>query len=342
MKANTIASNFIIVSLILVALYFGKDLIVPFVIALVIWYLLNAINNVFARIKIKGKQVFNWYLQAFLSGLVIFAFSYFIVKLVVNNLDDFYAAYPTYHSNFIHLTSSVTSTFDIPLALDEVADNIKLPELISNALDSSLGLLSSIFLIILYVIFLLIEQQIFGQKLKLIFKERKEYVNYLRISKKVDKSVHMYVSIKTALCFSAGLLSYLVMVIIGVDFAVLWAVLIFLLNFIPIIGALLGVIFPALIAALQFGTYLEPILVLSIISGIQLFIGNFVEPKILGTKLNLSPLVVIIALTFWGTLWGIVGMFLCVPITVIMMIVFSQFESTRKIAILLSGGKVLQ
>lgn len=342
MKATNVASNFVIVSLILVALYFGKKLLVPFVIALVIWYLLNAINNIFSRVKIGGKRLFNWYTQALLSGLVIFAISYFIVKLVVINLDNFNTAYPIYHTNFINLTSSITNTFDLPVSLDELADRVKLPELISNALDSSIGLISSIFLIILYVIFLIIEQQIFTKKLKLIFKNRKEYVNFLRISKKVDKSVNTYVSIKTGLCFSAGLLSYLVLVIIGVDFAVLWAVLIFLLNFIPIIGALLGVIFPTLIAALQFGSYLEPILVLSILAGIQLFIGNFVEPKILGTRLNLSPLVVIIALTFWGTLWGIVGMFLCVPITVILMIVFNQFDSTKKIAILLSGGKALQ
>lgn len=337
---SNLSSRLLLIALILLGLYLGKDLLIPFVVALVIWYLLNSLNKVFSKIRVNKKSL-PGYLQLILSGITLTFMTYFISKLVIINFDDFVVEYPKYHTNFLALTSEFSQRFDLPISIDELIENANLPSLLSGALDSSMGFVGTFFLIVLYVIFLLIEQQIFDQKLKQIFKERTEYARFLGIGKKVDESIHTYVSIKTMLCLLAGVLSYIVLMIIGVDFAVLWAFLIFMLNYIPIIGAFLGIIFPTLIAIVQFGGYVEPLLVICLLSGIQLIIGNFVEPKILGTRLNLSPLVVILALTFWGSLWGIAGMFLCVPITVIMMIIFSQFDSTRNIAILLSGGKVL-
>lgn len=340
MSASILSSRLLLIALVLLGLYLGKDLLIPFVVALVIWYLLNSMNKLISRIRFNKKSL-PGYLQLLLSGLILTCLTYFISKLVLVNFDAFVIEYPKYHTNFLALTSEFSLRFDLPISVDELVKNANLPGLLSGALDSSMGFVGTFFLIVLYVIFLLIEQQIFDQKLKQIFKERSDYIRFLGIGKKVDESIHTYVSIKTSLCLLAGVLSYIVLLIIGVDFAVLWAFLIFMLNYIPIIGAFLGIIFPTLIAIVQFGGYVEPLLVICLLSGIQLIIGNFVEPKILGTKLNLSPLVVIIALTFWGSLWGIAGMFLCVPITVIMMIIFSQFDATRNIAILLSGGRIV-
>ena len=340
MNKSNLSSRLLLIALILLGLYLGKDLLIPFVIALVIWYLLNSLNKLFSRIRINKKSL-PGYLLLILSGLTLTLFSYSIAKLVLVNFDNFVVEYPKYHTNFLAMTSKFSSSFDLPISLDELVENANLTSLLSGAVDSSLGFVGTFFLIVLYVIFLLIEQKIVDQKLKQIFKERAEYARFLSIGKKVNESIHTYVSIKTGLCLLAGIISYIVLLIIGVDFAVLWGFLIFMLNYIPIIGAFVGIIFPTLIAIVQFGGYVEPLLVICLLSGIQLIIGNFVEPKILGTRLNLSPLVVIVALTFWGSIWGIAGMFLCVPITVIMMIIFSQFDSTRNIAILLSGGKVV-
>ncbi len=279
--------------------------------------------------------------QLSLGFILFIVVSFFIIQLVMSNFETFATEYPTYHDNFIKLTTRFSESYNIDLLQTDYFETLDLPGLLTDVLDSSLGFLTTFFLVLLYVVFLLLEQQIFHTKLRLIFKERNEYVRFLGIVRKVDQSVHSFVSIKTSLCLLSGVVSYLVLIIIGVDFAFLWAFLIFLFNFIPIIGAFIGVVFPSLIALVQFGTILEPVLVISFLSGIQLVVGNILEPKVLGTKLNLSPLVVVLSLTFWGSLWGIAGMFLCVPITVIMMIVFNQFEGTKKIAILLSGGKVV-
>jgi predicted PurR-regulated permease PerM len=131
-------------------------------------------------------------------------------------------------------------------------------------------------------------------------------------------------------------LSYFALIFIGIDVPLFWAFLIFLLNFIPTIGSLIGTLFPALFCLLQFGEITQGISVLAVVGAIQLVIGNIVEPKIMGNSLNLSSFVAIISLSLWGALWGVTGMILSIPITVIIVIILSQFQSTKSIAILLS------
>ena len=113
------------------------------------------------------------------------------------------------------------------------------------------------------------------------------------------------------------------------------------MNFIPTIGSLIGTIFPAFFSLIQFGELTPFLIVLITVGVIQIIVGNFIEPKLFGKSLNVSPLITILSLAIWGTIWGITGMILSVPITVIMIIVFSQFEKTKKIAIILSeNGEV--
>jgi len=131
-------------------------------------------------------------------------------------------------------------------------------------------------------------------------------------------------------------LSYIFMKVVGVDFAEFWAVLIFLLNFIPTIGSIVATIFPSLITLVQFESYTPFFVVLGGVTAIQVCVGNILEPRLMGNSLNLSPLVILLNLSLWGLIWGIPGMFLCVPFLVISAIVFSHVPQTRSIAILLS------
>jgi len=112
--------------------------------------------------------------------------------------------------------------------------------------------------------------------------------------------------------------------------------LIFFLNFIPNIGAIVATVFPALLALIQFQTWGPFIIITTGLVSLQFIIGNIIEPRFMGKSLNLSTLVIMISLSVWGAIWGILGMFLSVPITVIMMIVFAHFEATKPVAILLS------
>ena len=137
--------------------------------------------------------------------------------------------------------------------------------------------------------------------------------------------------------FLTGILSFFVMTLIGIDFAPFWALLIFLFNFIPTIGSILGVLFPTLLALVQFeqgGVFVATLILLLVV---QLFVGNFLEPRLVGKSLNLSPMVILFSLVFWGQVWGVIGMLLCVPLMVMLNLVLAQFPKTRPIALMLSS-----
>jgi AI-2 transport protein TqsA len=133
-----------------------------------------------------------------------------------------------------------------------------------------------------------------------------------------------------------GLATTAVCAALGLSGAGFWGVLAFALNFMPTIGTFLGVAFPALYALLQFETLQELFILVGALAALQFVAGNILVPKMMWDRLNLSQFVVILSLFAWGAVWGVTGMFLAVPVTVIMMIVFAQFETTRPIAILLS------
>ncbi len=158
---------------------------------------------------------------------------------------------------------------------------------------------------------------------------------------RIERSVAKYLGLKALMSLITGALSYVVLLIIGIDSPVFWAFLIFMLNFIPTIGSLVATVFPAIFCLLQFGEFMLGLMVLLFVGAVQVLVGNVLEPKLMGNSMNLSALVTIIALSFWGSVWGVTGMILSIPITVIMVIVFSQFPTTRPIAILLSErGKI--
>ncbi|MCY4192269.1 MAG: AI-2E family transporter, partial [Rhodospirillaceae bacterium] len=133
-------------------------------------------------------------------------------------------------------------------------------------------------------------------------------------------------------------LCYVAMKLAGVDFAEFWAVLFFLFNYIPTIGAIIGVFFPAMFMIVQFSSVPLIISVIAVLIAIPTIINNFVEPRMMGRSLNLSSLVIIMSLILWGSIWGIIGMFLCVPIMVILNIILAKFEPTRPVAVLLSAN----
>jgi predicted PurR-regulated permease PerM len=191
-------------------------------------------------------------------------------------------------------------------------------------------------MILLYLVFLLLEEPTFRRKLRRMYPSDDRYKQIEGLVSKIDMSIRSYITLKSLVSILTGFLSYFALLFIGVDAPLFWAFLIFILNFIPTIGSLIATIFPAVFSMLQFGELSPAILVLSIVGAIQLLVGNLIEPKLMGTSLNISPLVVFLTLALWGLIWGITGMLLSVPITVILIIILSEFKDTKPIAILLS------
>jgi len=152
--------------------------------------------------------------------------------------------------------------------------------------------------------------------------------------------VRQYITVKTVSNLVTAGVSYAIMLIIGVQFAGFWALLIFALNYIPIFGAASAITLPVLLSLVQpdgGGVRMAAITAISLI-GAEQIMSNGVEPRIVGRSLNLSPLIILFSLGIWGSIWGFAGLLLSVPITVTVMIVLSQFRSTRAVAIMMSDN----
>ncbi|MBC8485454.1 MAG: AI-2E family transporter [Bacteroidetes bacterium] len=197
---------------------------------------------------------------------------------------------------------------------------------------SELGeIMGSTILILFVVLFILLEFNSFSVKTKAIVKIPAESLNYLE---KIGKSIRYYLGIKTMACLLTGVFIWVCLIIIGVDYAILWALIVFLLNYIPTIGPIIAGVPAALFALIQLG-FGGAMWTIGSYVVVNMLIGNVIEPKMMGKGMGLSTLVVFIALIFWGFVLGTVGMFLSVPLTMSIKIMLEQSEKTRWIAILL-------
>lgn len=153
----------------------------------------------------------------------------------------------------------------------------------------------------------------------------------------ISEQVRRYFATTLATSVLTGVASALWAIMTGLDLALVWGLLNFLLNFIPVIGNIVGIVPPTLYAFVQFGGWAMPLLVLAGYATLQIVISNFVYPLLQGRQLSLSPLVIVLAMTFWGWMWGIAGALIAVPLTAAAVIVCRHFDRTRWIAALLSA-----
>ncbi len=260
------------------------------------------------------------------------------VGLLMDNIQILSEALPTYQSNVEKMVDKIDSAFGVDLVstITNHLQDFNFTDIILSTINSFTDIFGNLFVILLYVVFLLLEEPIFNNKMNALSGSKENSALGQNIFAEINHSISSYLSLKTFVSFVTGFLSYVVLWIMGVEAPVFWAFIIFILNFIPTIGSLIATVFPAVFAFLQFGTVFEPLVILTVVGIIQLLVGNFLEPRLMGNSLNISPLVVLIALSGWGMIWGVTGMLLSVPIMVILIIIFSKFEATRPIAILLS------
>ncbi len=333
-NVNSFSIGFIVLALAVYILIVAKSLLVPFVVAIGLWYLINALaKGYYSFLKVIPK--FFCYILA-ISTLVFGMWG--VVELITANIADVVQEAPRYQKNLEALVLKTTLALKIEdqFTISELLKYINLTDMASSLAKTFTGLAGKTFIVLVYVCFLLYEQRTFDQKISYMISDDNKEKNIRRILKAIDGKIQLYIWVKTLMSALTGGLSYLVMKWVGVDFAEFWGLIIFFLNFIPTIGSLMGIIFPALLTLIQFDTPYEFIVVSAGLSAIQISIGNGLDPKMMGSSLNLSPLVILLSLATWGTIWGIPGMFLSIPIMVIINISLAQFPKTRPIAVMLS------
>ena len=208
---------------------------------------------------------------------------------------------------------------------------------LQSGFSSFLVVFSNGFIVVLFLLFILAGTGNLAPKIATAFSSERAEKLY-HIARNIDAQIRQYLLAKTLVSLVTGVIATIILLIIGVDFPFLWGFLTFILNFIPNFGSIVATIFPVGISLLQFNTLFEPILVLVLLISNQSLLGNVLEPRIMASSLNLSPLVILFSLILWGWLWGAWGMVLAVPITSTLKIVCENIESLHPIAVLMGGA----
>lgn len=318
-------------------LVFGQALLVPVVLAFVLWYLINAVDQLLRMVPRLGGRLPRGLTLA-VAAVAVLGVIVLVGNLVGHQINDMIGTAPEYWQNLEMQFARVLARFgyDEAVTLRTLSEEYDVNGYLLGLVGYFTSATRQFLLVLLYTLFLLVEQHTFPRKLAALNLTKDRRARLLAVIDKLNVAIRAYVGVKFAASFATGLLSYFVIEYAGVDFAVLWAFSIFALNFIPTIGSIVATILPSLMALVQFD-YLTPFLIVAIGVGlIQLFIGGLLEPRLYGDALNISPFVIIFSLILWGLLWGVVGMLLCVPITFTLITFLAQFESTRPVAVLLS------
>ena len=339
MNIQRTAMALITVFLCFYLLYIGRALLLPLMIAVAVAYLINILAHTICAVHIRGVSVPRPFAMFFAIAIILASLS-LVLQLITVNITSVISEVPKYQENLLVLIKKGYGLFGIEDApnIQQIFSQIDLGGYLQNFGGTVRSLVSRTGIIIVYLIFLLVEQRTFSRKIKAFVSHPERLNDVFNLIEKIRADIRTYIGIKVLTSTATALLSYLVLYLVGVDFASFWAVLIFLLNFIPTIGSIIATAFPSILTLVQFDTMGPFIVTASVLTGIQFCIGSLLEPRLMGSRLNLSPIVILLSLGLWGSIWGIPGMFLCVPITVIMVIISSYFPETRPIAVLLSGN----
>ena len=322
-------------------LHVGESIIVPAVFGAVIVYIIVGLADAFARLPGLGRRLPSRlrYLVSFaVIGLVGVLFAY----LVMSNKERALALAPQYQQSLLAAIQRVAVYFGFETEPTwatlrrDLLSQLDLQRLFGSLLASVGSIVVTFVIVCLYATFLLLERRSFETKLANLSDDPARVARIRQVIEAINRRIGSYLALKTLLSLLLGVSSYVVMRMYGLDFAALWAVLITVLNFVPYVGSVLGVVLPALMAVVQFDDLGTVMTLLVSLTALQFAIGNFLDPYVMGNSLNLSPFAILVSLAVWSELWGVPGAFLAVPITAIVTIVFSEFPGTRPIAVLLS------
>jgi AI-2 transport protein TqsA len=310
---------------------YAKTIITPFLLALFIsivceqpisWLEKRRLPRWLALIIVLFGMIFLFTGFAFLIGETVSSFS--------GNLSKYESTLTDISNSFIQFLNEK----GYKIHQDQIFNLVqpaKILEFTAGALNKLISMMGNTFLIFLIVIFTLTEFGSFAIKAKAILLGSDKSVSYFST---ILQNIRHYLGIKTLICLLTGILVYIALLIIGVDYPLLWALIAALMNYIPNIGSIIAAVPAVLFALIQLGLG-GAIWTLGSFMIVNNVLGNFIEPRIMGKGLGLSTLVVFLSLLFWGFIFGTVGMFLSVPFTMAIKIILEQNEKTRWIALIL-------
>jgi AI-2 transport protein TqsA len=317
-----------------------KAILLPFVIAVFLGQIFIPAMASLRRLKVPMAVA----IVLILAGVsaLLFAFSWMIYSSAM----AFRESLPVYEARLGGLVQDALARLVATLPFlretiegfhwQKMVEVSSLTGLAAAGLASFLVFFNELFLVLLYLVFLLAGSESFPHKLKRALAHRADRV--AAVIANIEAQVRKYLLAKTLVNLANGFLVTLLLAAFGVDFAILWGFLTFVSHYIPHVGAILSVGLPTVFLLLQFESVGWALFIAALNMALQFAIGNVIEPRFMGHSLDLSPVLVLLSLIFWGWLWGAWGMILAVPITSTLKIVFENIEDLHPLSVLMSGS----
>ncbi|MGF1447223.1 MAG: AI-2E family transporter [Pikeienuella sp.] len=314
-----------------------REYAVPIAIAVLIWFLINALAGAIRRAPRLGPKVPPPVAKA-ISVLVLFGATALAARVVVANVAELGAGVQGGQEVVLAKLEGFLGRLGIEANItpEQVFDLLAYDALIGYALATAQGLLADVSLVFLYVLFLLVDERFYEAKLRALVPDDAKR-NELKITlARIGAETRLYLWLMTLISAGVALMTYAACDAVGLSGAGFWGFVAFVLNFIPTIGSITAVVLPCVYALLTLENPVAVFMLIGVLAATQFVAGEIVLPRLMGDRLNLSSVVILLTLVVWGAMWGPAGMFLAIPITVIIVLICARLPVTRPIAIALS------
>jgi predicted PurR-regulated permease PerM len=309
-------------------LWVGRPLLLPIIMAAFFWYLTSAIGSYYAKVlRIRA-------LSDITAGATLLGVAYLFATQIQPMFAELYHRMPEISAGVAQIMGGLSETLGVSISFSDLPS---MQEIVSSIGASIASVGTAFGMILIYIVFIFIEQGTFSRKLRALFPDKRKFTKISFILHSIDSRMKKYLFVKTGISLATAVFIYIGMALLGVEFAGLWAFFTFILNYIPTFGSIAAAILPMVYVFATTGDIRVPIIIAAQYAVVNLIFGNILDPKLTGKSLNLSSLAILINLVFWGMIWGPAGMFFSVPILVMAYVACAQFEPTRPLAVLLSA-----
>jgi predicted PurR-regulated permease PerM len=338
LASTAIARNSLVIIAVVVtgaALHWMSDIITPLLLAMFLAVMVDGFGRVIRR-----RAPF---LPARLAITVAIGISALLFAccaiIVADRAPSFLDALARDEPRLISLITEITQSLGsrAPVNAQQILTSLDPTAYLGTLAQALQNIATSAFLVLVYLGFLIASRHAFERKVLKLFKGRETRQEALGLFLRIRDGMERYLWIQTVLGVVIAAASWVVMVLVGLENPFFWAFLVFIVNYVPIVGAVAAIALPALFALLQFGGWQHAVVLLVGLWLITFVVGNILLPRMQGDSLNMDPLIVLLSLAFWGAIWGLPGMFLSTPLTVLTMVILAQFDGSRWIAIILSA-----
>lgn len=316
-------------------LYFLSEILIPLVIAFVLVVLVDAVVTFIDR---RWPQAPRWAVSV-LAGLAVIISASTGIFVLAQGAVQMVEQGPALVGRVEDVVQSAGRSFGLaePLRLSSLVGQVNVPQIAGNVLSAAQGVAGAVLLIIIYFGFMVAGRRRISGKIDSVAGSSAGRKKLKEIIGRIAADLKTYLWVQTITGAMLASASALVMLAVGLDNVLFWTVVLFLLSFIPTIGVTVGSVVPALFALLQFDTLWQAIAIFGAIQLVAFVIGNMIYPRMQADTQNIDPVTTLLALSFWTFLWGLPGAFLAVPMTLMLMMIFAQFDSTRWVAAALSN-----